>query len=314
MNTDVAEILQGDDLYCTLPDGREICYRSYGSVSGEAMVLIAGLSLQLIYWPPNLIELLVLRGYRVIVFDNRDVGRSSLGLEPPPTRWQIFFRQPSRYAYDLGDMARDLAHLLDHIGIRAVHLVGMSMGGMIAQTFAARYPKRTASLTSIFSTTGATNVGQPSTLIRLSMLRKPSTSREARIRDYMRSARYIGSTRFEMNAHAIRRYAEQAWDRSLGRAHEGVARQIAAIMKSGDRTAELSRITAPTLVIHGDRDPLVATSGGYATAAAIPHARLVLIAGLGHFIAVDAVPTLFDLIVGHTRRAVKLRVVDELVA
>jgi len=296
-------VLIGEDLFCPISDGRKICYRSYGSSLGEPLVLITGLSLQLIYWPPNLIEELVLQGYQVLVLDNRDVGRSSQSSVRPPSRWQILLRRPAPDAYDLGDMADDVLQLLDHLDISSVHLVGMSMGGMIAQTIAARYPERVRSLTSIFSTTGARNVGQPSPLVRLSMLRKPSTSRQARVRDYLRSAQYIGSTRFAMNLDAIRQYAEQAWDRAPGNAHVGVARQIGAIIKSGDRTCELKRITTPTLVIHGDRDPLVATSGGYATAAAIAQARFVLLEGLGHFIAASAVPVLLDLIVSHTRPA-----------
>ena len=296
-------VLAGEDLFCDLPDGRKICYRTYGVAPGEPLLLIAGLSLQLIYWPPDLIEGLVLQGYRVIVMDNRDVGRSSHSQVKPPSRWQILLRRPDPLSYDLGDMAEDVIHLLDHLGLPAVHLVGMSMGGMIAQTIAARHPRRVQSLTSIFSSTGAPNVGQPSSIVRLSMLRKPSASQQGRVRDYLRSARYIGSTRFVMNDDAIRQYAEQAWERSSGDANAGVLRQIAAIIKSGDRTCELNRIRAPTLVIHGDDDPLVATSGGYATAAAIPDARFVLLEGLGHFIAASAAPVLLDLIVGHTRRA-----------
>ncbi|OEC91464.1 alpha/beta fold hydrolase [Acinetobacter sp. YK3] len=304
MNSKIQTVLQGEDLFCSLPDDRKICYRRFGNSGDEPLVLIAGLGLQLIYWPPNLIQLLVLYGYQVIVFDNRDVGRSSSILQPTPTRFQILLRRPNAKAYDLSDMANDLVYLLNHLNIHAAHLVGMSMGGMIAQTFAAKYPDRSISLTSIFSTTGALNVGQPNKFVSLLMLRKPVVHRKAWIKNYIYSAKYIGSTKFLMDRVALNDYAELAWQRSSKQSHEGVLRQIAAIMKSGDRTKELNKITAPTLVIHGDKDVLVSPSGGYATTKAIKGSRFVLIAGLGHFISADAVPVLFDLIIGHIQRAV----------
>ncbi|HEX8767796.1 MAG TPA: alpha/beta fold hydrolase, partial [Jatrophihabitans sp.] len=199
-------------------------------------------------------------------------------------------------AYDLADMAADTVGLLDALGIERVHLVGMSMGGMIAQTVAARHPARVLTLTSIFSTTGHRRVGQPtrSTLLRLA--RGPARTVEESVERHLAMLAHIGSTAFPPDDDLERAWATAVWDRCGGaRSGAPVARQIGAIQASGDRTAELARIAAPTLVVHGDRDLMVHPTGGRATADAIPGARHVEIAGMGHHLAPGVVDRLVEL-------------------
>ncbi|QBR04437.1 alpha/beta hydrolase (plasmid) [Paraburkholderia pallida] len=293
------------DAFCDVRTGVRMCYRTYGPDSGEPLLLIAGLSLQLTSWPASLTDGLVQRGFRVIVFDNRDVGRSSRISQPPPGMIRQMLRRPIPSAYDLEDMAADTIGLLDYLHVARAHIVGMSMGGMIGQIMAATHPQRTVSLTSIFSTTGARKVGQPA-LSSLSMLtRPPAHTRDEAVQRYSEIMAHIGTQTYPVNDAARRAYAADAWDRGQqARDHEGMARQIGAIIKSGDRTAAIRRIQVPTLVVHGDRDLMVAPSGGVATAAAIAGAEMVTIRGMGHDIPDGVVPLLTDLIDGHARRSV----------
>ncbi|MXN78037.1 alpha/beta fold hydrolase [Burkholderia sp. 4701] len=293
------------DAFCDTPTGVRLCYRTYGPDTGEPLLLIAGLSLQLTSWPPGLVDGLVRCGYRVIVFDNRDVGRSSRIAQQPPGLMRQFLRRPLRAAYDLRDMAADTIGLLDHLHVACAHLVGMSMGGMIGQIIAATHPQRTLSLTSIFSTTGARHVGQPASSTLSMLIKPPPRDREDAVQRYSRMMAHIGTQTYVVSDEARRAYAADAWERGQqSRDHEGMARQIGAIIKSGDRTAEIRRIQAPTLVVHGDRDLMVAPSGGVATAAAIAGAEMVTIRGMGHDIPDGVAPLLTDLIDGHARRSV----------
>ena len=285
------------DDFCRTSAGRRVCYRIDGDPSGEALLLIAGLTLDLTSWPHAMIDGLVEQGFYVIRFDNRDAGRTTPAGTPPPSLLRRVLRRPRRDGYDLGDMATDAVGVLDHLGVDRAHVVGMSMGGMIAQTVAARHPARTASLTSIFSTTGARRVGQPAASTLLLLANPGSRTRDDAVRKHLRLVRHLAGTRFPLDETAAAEYAARAWDRGLRRdAGHGVARQINAIYKSGDRTAELRRITAPTLVIHGDRDRIVHPSGGRATAAAIRGAYHVAIAGMGHDLAPGVIDRLVDLI------------------
>jgi pimeloyl-ACP methyl ester carboxylesterase len=290
-----------NEAVCKLGSGVELCYRCYGA--GEPLLLIAGLGLHLTSWPEDLVEGLVDRGFRVLAFDNRDVGRSTRFSTRPPTALQIALRRVGPAPYDLNDMAADAIGLLDALGIPAAHLVGMSMGGMIAQTIAARRPERVLSLTSIFSTTGALFVGQPSFGMMLQLMRAPAKTRDEAVAGYLEAMRRIGGVKHRINESRLAVYAREAWERGGGSGAAGVGRQIAAILKSGNRTASLKRITAPTLVIHGDRDRMVHPSGGKATAAAIKGARFVSIPGMGHDIADSVIPKLVELIAHHARNA-----------
>lgn len=178
------------------------------------------------------------------------------------------------------------------------------MGGMIAQTLAARHPTRVRSLTSIFSSTGARRAGQPAMSTMLKLARKPAQTREDAVTHHLELMRHIGPSAYTMDEHVERDYIADAWLRGAAeKTHEGVSRQMGAIIKSGNRTLALARIHAPTLVIHGDKDPLVAPSGGRATAKAIPGARLVTINGMGHYLADGMIPHLLDLFSGHARRS-----------
>ncbi len=236
-----------------------------------------------------MVDGLVAQGFYVIRFDNRDVGRTTPATTAPPSLWRRALQLPRRHrlsGYDLADMAGDAVAVLDHLGVARAHLVGMSMGGMIAQTIAARYPTRALSLTSIFSTTGSRRVGQPSVSTLLLLSKRPARTREEFIRKHVGLVRHLAGSGFQSDEAGAAEYAARAWDRGLREAAgDGVARQINAIYKSGDRTAEVERITLPTLAIHGDRDRIVHPSGGRATAAAINGARHVTIDGMGHDLA-----------------------------
>jgi pimeloyl-ACP methyl ester carboxylesterase len=262
--------------------GMRLCFVAEGDPGGPPLLLLAGLGQQLNVWPAELRDDLVGRGFRVIRCDNRDIGRSGRASCPPPTALEFLIRRFSAAQYDLGAMIADTVGLLDALAIERAHLVGMSMGGMIAQGVAAREPCRVLSLTSIMSTTGAPRLGRPAPSTWLRLAAPPVKTRDAQADRVVGMMRHIGSHGFEFEEDAVRAVALEAFDRSGGPDAAGVSRQLAAIMKSGDRSAEVARITAPTLVIHGDRDRMVNPSGGRATAAAIPGARLEVIAGMGH--------------------------------
>ncbi|MFD4015481.1 alpha/beta fold hydrolase [Streptomyces sindenensis] len=272
------------DQYATLPSGMTICFRDHGDKADPAMLLIAGLGEDLTFWTDSFVGSLVAGGFRVVPIDNRDVGRSTFVAAPPPGLWRQIAGRPRGDGYALSDMARDAVGVLDHLGIARAHLVGRSMGGMIAQTIAATAPERVLSLASLYSTTGGRKVGQPAlSTIRL-LAAPPARNRTAAVRAHLRLTRHVTGTEHPIDDAAEAAIAARGWDRSAGEPAAGTARQIQAIQRSGDRTAELSRITAPTLVIHGDRDPLVDPSGGVATARAIRSAQHVVIPGMGHHI------------------------------
>jgi pimeloyl-ACP methyl ester carboxylesterase len=224
--------------------------------------------------------------FKVLTFDQRGSGLSDKPDMP----------------YSVAMLADDTAALMDHVGFADAHIIGVSMGGMIAQALAAHYPDHVRSLVSIMSSTGGRRVGwaAPSTL-RL-MFGAPPRDRDQAAERAAVMFRHIGSRGFPFDEQFIRDRARRAYDRDP-RAASGTGRQLGAIVKSGDRTAELARITAPTLVIHGDHDPMVHPSGGRATAAAIPNARLVTIEGMGHDLPVALYPRVVDLIAAHAEQA-----------
>lgn len=282
--------MNGHDRFALLADGNRVCYRTFGDPSDRPLVLIAGLSLDLTSWPAAMVDGLVARGFYVIAPDNRDVGHSTWATSTPPGLVRQMLSRPRSDGYDLADMAGDVIGLLDDLGIASAHIVGMSMGGMIAQTVAARYPDRAASLTSIFSTTGAPGVGQVALSTKVLMGKPPARTRDRFIATHVGLMRHLAGRGYPLDVAAAHAYAAGAWERGPGpMAAEGVARQINAILKSGDRTVELANVTAPTVVIHGDRDRIVAPSGGQATAAAIRGARHVTIPGMGHDLAAGVV-------------------------
>lgn len=279
--------------------GITLAYEQIGDPGAEPLVLVCGLGQQLHSWRTAFCEQLAGRGYRVVRFDNRDTGLSThLGFRPPRPSAMLTRRLPAEQ-YDLTDMAADTTGLLDALGIADAHLVGVSMGGMIAQTVAVRDPARVRTLTSIMSTTGARLVGRPALSTWRMMMAAPPRTREDAVARALRIFRHIGSHGFPLDEDAVRELAGTAWDRNSSAA--GVGRQLGAIFKSGNRTAGLRRISAPTLVIHGDRDRMVHPTGGAATARAIRGARLETITGMGHDLPSGAWQKLLDLIDAHAR-------------
>ena len=280
----------------------EICFETFGDPADPAVLLVMGLGTQMLGWHEDFCTDLAGRGFHVIRYDNRDIGRSTiLSGAPVPNLGQIIRRDKRAAAYSLAEMAADGVGLLDHLGIDRAHVVGVSMGGMIAQTIAARRPERVLTLTSIMSSTGSRWRGQPALRTYRQFLRPVSTDRAAYIAETAALFDIIGSPGFERDGDDLRTLLGAMYDR--GHDPGSVSRQLAAILASGDRTAELRRITAPTLVIHGTADKLVALSGGRATARAIPGARLLKVEGMGHDLPRGAWPQLIDAIVANTRRA-----------
>ncbi len=283
-------------------NGIEIEYESLGDEHAPPLVLIMGLGMQLIAWPDELCAMLVERGFRVIRFDNRDVGLSSkIEGGPRPNLFAAIGGDASSRSYTLEDMADDTVGLLDVLGLSAAHVVGASMGGMIAQVMALRHPARLLSLCSIMSTTGDRRVGLPRPDVLPILLGPAPRSRaeaEARGREIVRM---IGSTGFDIDFDVVAAQAGRAFERCFYPA--GFARQFLAVLAGVDRTERLRGLRVPTLVIHGTADPLIQPSGGEATAAAIPDAEWMGIEGMGHDLPRGVWPTLADAIARNARRA-----------
>ncbi|WP_410632402.1 alpha/beta fold hydrolase [Amycolatopsis sp. cmx-4-83] len=279
--------------------GISLVYERIGDTGAEPLVLVAGLGQQLHSWPDAFCKQLAERGFEVVRFDNRDAGRSTHPRFRPPSLAGMLAGRFPEQQYDLLDMAADTLGLFDALDLETAHIAGVSMGGMISQTVAARYPDRIRTLTSIMSTTGSRLLGRPALSTLRMMGAKPPKSREEAVESAVRMFRHIGSHGFPFDEAWVRETAGTGWDRDPTAG--GVGRQLAAIMKSGNRTPLLRKITAPTLVIHGDRDRMVHPTGGGATARAIRGARRETIAGMGHDLPEGAWPTILDLIDKHAR-------------
>jgi pimeloyl-ACP methyl ester carboxylesterase len=259
----------------------DICYETFGRPDDPAFLLVMGLGTQMIGWHEQFCEQLADRGFFVIRYDNRDIGRSThLTGTRPPTIKQLLLRDKAAAHYTLADMADDGVGLLDALGIERAHVAGASMGGMIAQLIAANHPDRVLSLASIMSNTGHRWKGMPGLRIYPMFIRRPPSDREGAIEETVSTFRAIGSPAYPFDEDELRKTAQLGYDRGYNPA--GTARQLAAIVTSGDRVEDLRRISAPTVVIHGTRDMMVRPSGGRETARAIPGARLVEIDGMGH--------------------------------
>jgi pimeloyl-ACP methyl ester carboxylesterase len=282
--------------------GIEIAFEEFGERSDPVMLLIMGLGVQMLGWDEDLCRMLAERGFRVVRFDNRDAGRSTrFAAGPRPDLPALAMGDGSSASYTLAEMAGDSAGLLDHLGARAAHVVGASLGGMVAQVLATRRPERVLSLTSMMASTGNRSVGQPHPEGLGALLNAPPSGREAFAEWAVRNWRVIGSPGFPRDEERIRARALASYDRGLN--PEGTARQLAAILASGDRTEELSRVRVPTLVIHGAEDVLIDVSGGKATAGAIPGARLIVIPGMGHDLPPALWPRFVEEITRNARRA-----------
>jgi pimeloyl-ACP methyl ester carboxylesterase len=283
-------------------NGIEIAYEGFGDPAKPAMLLIMGLGVQMLGWDEELCELLAARGFHVVRLDNRDVGRSTkIEGGRRPDLMAAAMGDASSASYTLEDMADDCVGVLDHLGAGAAHLVGASQGGMIAQTVAIRRPERVLSLTSMMSSTGDRSVGQPHPEAMPALLTRPPATRDEYADFVVAIWRVIGSPGFEIDEQALRRRALASYDR--GYYPDGTARQLLAILASGDRTPALRELDVPTVVIHGTDDILIDVSGGRATAAAIPGAKLELIPGMGHDLPRQLWPRFVDLIVENAERA-----------
>ena len=283
-------------------NGVTLHYDDHGPADAPVILLVMGLGAQMILWPDAMVDALVARGFRVVRFDNRDIGLSEkFGHVPPPNPLWVLakkaLRLPTGVPYTLADMAADTVGLMDTLGIAKAHVVGASMGGMIAQLVAARYPQRVLTLTSIMSTSGARGLPQAEPQVRKALLRpRPTTGdREAMIDAGVHVFEMIGSP----GGDPVQR--REAVARTIDRSYypAGAQRQLAAIIASGSRVADLPNVKAPTLVIHGAIDRLVPLEGGADTVRRIPGARLETIDGMAHDLPPHALPKIVDLIATH---------------
>jgi pimeloyl-ACP methyl ester carboxylesterase len=296
----------GDDMPIARVGDLDLCWEDFGDAEARPLLLIMGLASQMIHWDEELCRALADRGHRVIRFDNRDVGQSStLAAHGMPDVLGAYraaaAHEPVASAYTLADMAADAAGLLDALGIASAHVVGASMGGMIAQTMAIRHPARVRSLTSIMSTTGHPSLPPATPDATAALLAPVAHDRDAAIDRAAGIFRTIGSPGFPFDEAYVRARAARAFDR--GHDPAGPARQLVAILASGHRRHALRDVTAPTLVVHGTDDPLVPVEGGIDTAQAVPGAELLLIDGMGHDLPHAVWPRLVDAISALTARA-----------
>ncbi len=265
-------------------NGLQIAYEEFGNPEDPVILLVAGLYNQLVRWPVEFCELLVARGFRVIRFDNRDIGLSDkMDGARAPGYLRLFlastFGVPLKTPYSLNDMAEDTVAVLDALNVQRAHIVGMSMGGMISQIVAARFPQRILSLTSIMSTSGVRGKGVASIPVSLQMI-KPVTKNRTALDNSVDIWRMIGSPAYPISDSKVREILKAEYRRSSNPA--AYMRQIAAVKAAPNRVALLNSIKVPVLIIHGEQDRLVPVCGGIDTAKHIPHARLHLFAGMGH--------------------------------
>ncbi len=288
-------------------NGIELFYEDKGNPEHEPILLVMGLGAQMTLWPDEFVDALVGKGYRVIRYDNRDIGLSEKmeGARAPKPVWQVIRKRigfPARVPYTLKDMADDGAGLLEALDIEKAHVVGASMGGMIAQLMAVHHGDKLTSLTSIMSTTGNPKLPQAEKhAIDALVAPLASLDEEVVVAHGLNIARNIGSPGYPPDPERARERVLRGVRRSVY--PPGLPRQLAAIIDDGDRRARLSRITTPTLVLHGEDDPLVKLEAGKDTAKHIPGAKLVTIPGWGHDLPVELIDKLANQIALHAKAA-----------
>ena len=289
-------------------NGIDLCYEIFGDPTAEPLLLIMGLGAQMIHWDDEFCRQLAARGFRVIRFDNRDIGKSSKmtggkRLSPVELLKLRFLKIPVAAPYKLIDMASDTVGLIDVLGITSAHLVGASMGGMIAQEVAISFPQRVRSLTSIMSTTGDPKVPPPSREAAAMLMAPPPTSREEYFERFAKTWKVLRVGSFPEDEALDPARAARTYERGLNPA--GVGRQLRAILASGSRKERLRAVAAQTLVIHGTVDPLVRPEGGKDTAASVPGAKLLMIEGMGHALPIPMWPQIIGAIAEHAQGAAK---------
>jgi pimeloyl-ACP methyl ester carboxylesterase len=286
-------------------NGIELEYETFGRAGDPPVLLVMGLGAQMILWHEEFCDALAGRGFHVVRYDNRDVGGSTwldeAGVpDVAGTLAAVAAGRPIDAPYRLSDMAADAAGLLDALALDAAHVVGASMGGMIAQTLAIEHPGRVRTLTSIMSTTGARDL-PPARPAAMALLMTPvPAERAAQIERQVQVSRTIGSPAYPSDEAELRALAERAFERGVN--PPGFARQLVAILASGSRRDALAAVRAPTLVIHGADDPLVPVEGGRDTAAAVPGAALLEVPGMGHDLPRALWPAVVDAIVKHAEQ------------
>lgn len=279
-------------------DGVVLTYETIGDPADPAMLLIMGLGGQLTAWDPEFCRMLADRGFHVIRFDNRDCGLSTKTEGAPPNIMQLMMAITAgqeiteEVPYTLSDMAADGLAVLDAVGAERAHVVGVSMGGMIAQQMAIEHPERVRSLTSIMSTTGNSEVGQGTQEALMALFAPPPEEREGVIEHAVKLGKIVCGPHYDEDEARVR--IGDAYDRSYHPA--GIPFQIAAVARTGDRTEGLRSLSVPTLVIHGTVDTLVDVSGGEATAEAVPGARLLTFDDMGHDLPKPRWPEIVDAI------------------
>ncbi len=298
-------VTRSEELFAPVSRDVELCYQTFGDPSHDTVLLVMGLGGPMNWWTPAFCELLADRGFHVVRFDNRDTGRSSRGRGKVARTALVraFLGTPARAPYSLDDLADDCFGLLDHLGVERAHVVGVSMGGMIAQSMAVARPARVRSLVSIMSTTGQRTVGwqSPALLPQLALPRR--AGKASYVTSSVSMWRAIGSpgdglrrTREEIVAQA-----EETYDRGVS--IQGLMRQMMAILTATNRSDALRRLRIPAAVVHGDADKMVHLSGGRATAAAIPDAELLVIEGMGHDLPAARYDVVVETIERTARRA-----------
>jgi pimeloyl-ACP methyl ester carboxylesterase len=276
--------------------GIAIAYETFGPTDGAPLLLIAGTGVQMLIWPEELCAALAGRGFQVARFDNRDAGLSTHLTGAPAPGWLKAMLRPSSAPYRLADMAGDAVSVMDALGWPSAHVAGVSLGGMIAQTLAIAHPARVRTLTSIMSTPSARIATMPTVATMRALARiagLPVTSPDEAADEAVAMKRAIGSPAYPLDERAVRDIGRRSYERHPGTPEDGL-RQRAAVIASGDRRPELAGLRTPTLVIHGEQDPLIRPKGGRATAAAIPGARLVTYPGMGHDLPGALWPAILD--------------------
>ena len=278
-------------------NGISLEYDTFGDPGNPALLLVMGLGAQMTMWDPEFCQLLADKGFHVIRFDNRDVGLSQSIDSPSLDVAAVMAGDPSTAPYRLSDMADDAAALLAELGIDKAHVVGASMGGAIAQTLAIEHPSRLRTLTSIMATTGAPGLPPPTADALAVLFKAPAADQAAYFESYAQTWKVLRAGSFPLDEARDLARAGQTWTRGLNPA--GSARQLVAILASGSRKEALAAVRVPTLVLHGDADPLVPLACGVDTAESVPGAKLVVIKGMGHALPISMWPQIIDAIAAH---------------